>query len=172
MEVFIEYMVKKKKTVTDYLKVILLLFAGILAVFVLINFMFIQFIGTFALLAAVGVVYLLCRLVTSINVEYEYTLTNFDIDVDKIINAKRRKRVTTLNLKSTEAFGNKKSPEFDRYYNLPNIKRIFACRDFSDDGTCFAVYKEGEQSCILLFDPNEKIAERIKAINPQKTFLA
>lgn len=172
MEVFIEYMVKKKKTPADYLKVVLFLFAGILAIFILMNFMFIQFIGTFALLAAVGVVYLLCRLVTSINLEYEYTLTNFDIDVDKITNARRRKRLTSINLRAAEAFGNKKSPEFGRYYNLPNIKRIFACRSFSDENTCFIVYKDGEQSTILLFDPNEKIADRIKALNPQKTFLA
>ena len=171
MEVFIEYMVKRKKTAIDYLKVALSLFAGFFVIFVLLNFVFVKIIGTFVMLAIVGVIYLLYYLITSINLEYEYILTNTDIDIDKIINAKKRKRITTVNLKAVECFGNKKSAEYNRYSNSQNIKKLFACHDFSDENNCFVVFKSGEQNLMLLFDPNEKIIERIKALNPQKVFM-
>lgn len=172
MEVFVEYMVKKKKSPLDYLKVALLLLAGLFVVFILMNFILIQFIGTIVLLVIAGIVYLVYRLVTSINLEYEYILTNSDIDVDMIINARRRKRMTTVNLRSVECFAQKKSPEFNRFSNSQGIKKLFACRDAADDNTCFVVYTEGEQTKMLFFDPNEKIADRIKTLNPQKTFLS
>ena len=150
----------------------MLLLAGLFVVFILMNFILIQFIGTIVLLVIAGIVYLVYRLVTSINLEYEYILTNSDIDVDMIINARRRKRMTTVNLRSVECFAQKKSPEFNRFSNSRGIKKLFACRDAADDNTCFVVYTEGEQTKMLFFDPNEKIADRIKTLNPQKTFLS
>ena len=171
MDIFIEYMVKRKKKATDYVKIFGTLILGLALIFVVsVVFAMVPYITSLVLLAIAGVIYLMYYFITAVNVEYEYILTNMEIDIDAIINTKRRKRLTTVNLRSAEYFGKKSDGEFKRYSEDKGLKKIYACRDANDPETCYIVYFENDDKKMLLFDPNEKILEKVKLYIPKRSF--
>ena len=93
MDVFIEYMVKKQNTAKDIvLKLLCVLGAVVLLAVALFAIPLAaqlgqigQLITMIAPLIGVGGVFGAWYLITSMNVEYEYILTNGEMDVDKII---------------------------------------------------------------------------------------
>jgi len=173
MEVFIEYMVKKSKKPSDYLKVMGVMLGGFILILFVMGFLgtMVPFLGSFVLLISVGIIYLMYMFITSINIEFEYILTDSELDVDKIINVRRRKRLTTVNIRGVDCFAKISSPEFNRYNSNAKVKKIYACRDVKDSETCFVVFTSNDETKMLFFNPNEKISDRIKTLNPQKTYI-
>ncbi len=167
MDVFIEYLVKKKKKVSDYIEMVCIAFFGVFATIMIFSVLMRkapQF-GSLITLAAVAGIYFLYIWITRYNVEFEYSLVNNEIDVDKIINARKRKRMTVINLKSVEVFGEKgEGSEFEKHIQNRDIEKIYACEDKKDDHVFFAIYSEKDKKKMILFNPNEKMAERIKTI--------
>ena len=173
MDIFVEQLVKKKRDGKDMLKIIL----SIVGAFVIIALLgllsaFVPFIGMFMLLAVVGLIYGLYVIITSVNLEYEYAFTEGELDVDKVINARRRKRMTSFDVNDMEVFADKNYSEFNRYMNNPRIEKLWACADREGDDLCFAVYNSGGASKMLLFSPNEKIREGFRVMAPRKVFLS
>ena len=105
MDVFIEYMVKKKTTgVETLLKIVYVLLAAVILVG---SFFLSPLLGAFSMIATLigfGAVFGAYYLITSMSVEYEYILTNGEMDVDKIIARRRPKRTLTANARKFEAF--------------------------------------------------------------------
>ena len=58
-----------------------------------------------------------------VKMEYEYTFTNGQMDFAQVFNNKKRKNLGTMNLKNVEAMGLVNSGSFNRYINMPGIKR-------------------------------------------------
>ena len=56
--------------------------------------------------------------------EYEYTFTNGALDFAEVYNNKKRKSLGSLNVRNVEAFGKVSSSAFQRYLNMPGIKRM------------------------------------------------
>ncbi len=167
MDVFVEYMVKRRKTAADFIKIILTLLLGLALVFVVtVLFAAIPFITSFILVAVAGVCYLAYRIITSVNVEYEYILTNSDLDVDAIISARKRKRLASINLRQIDSFG-KLSGSESRVLGR-SYKYIMAAEDKKAENTYYIVFDNDEEKSVLLFTPNEKIIKRIEMLNPQK----
>lgn len=167
MDVFIEYMVKKKKKISDYIEMICIAFFGVFATIILFSVLMRKapYFGSLITLAAVAGIYFLYIWITRYNVEFEYSLVNDEMDVDKVINARKRKRMTVVNIKSVEAFGTKGDfSEFERYIQNRDIEKIYACEDKENDNVFFALYSEKDKRKMILFNPNEKMAERIKTI--------
>ena len=170
MDIFIEWMVKRKRNATDYLKI-----AGcVLGLFVLIYFV-LGFMGTplggIVFIVAVALVYVLYRVVVSTNIEFEYCFTNGALDVDKIINVQRRKRLTELNARKIDIMASAKNPEYRRYIENSEIKKVYACVAPESDGLYFVIYSDDSGRKMLLFNPNDKIKDGFKKFNPQKVFL-
>ena len=169
MDVFIEYMVKRKKTAKDYLKILATLFLGLVFIYVVtIVFVSVPFITSFLLLAIAGIIYGMYFLVTSVNVEYEYILTNNELDVDAIINTRKRKHLTTVNIRQIECWGKKSDHSFKSNFENKSVKKIYACEDVENPDTYFVVYYKDEDKNMLMFNPNEKILQRIERLNPQR----
>lgn len=170
MDIFVEQLVVRRRTGKDYL-----MMAGCVAAALLICFfvpMFLgRFLGGFTLLLCVGLVYLLYNIMIGSNLEYEYSFTNGAMDVDKIIAAKRRKRVTSLNARDIEMMGTTKNPAFDGYMKNSEIKKVYACSAVQDEGVYFVLYSEGGKRKLLLFNPEERIKDGFRRLNPQKVFL-
>lgn len=70
-----------------------------------------------------GLVYLLWRYKDNFRTEYEYTFTNGDLDVSKVLGNSRRKYLTSLPMKNVEACGKVESPSFNKWLNMPGIKK-------------------------------------------------
>lgn len=59
----------------------------------------------------------------TIRTEYEYTFTNGQLDFAEVYNYKKRKSLGTMNIKNVEAMGLVASGSFNRYINMPGIKK-------------------------------------------------
>ena len=171
MDIFTEYMVKRKKRPTDYVKVVFCIIIIIGVVLIMPVMAQIPFVGVILFLACAGIIYLLYNIIISIKLEYEYTFTNGALDVDKIIAAKRRKRITSLNARSIEIMASIRSSEVDKYANDRSIKRYYACTSVDDPDTYFVIYSDDKKKYMLLFNPNNEIKDGFRRLNPQKVFL-
>ena len=173
MEIFIEEMVKKRKDGAYYAK---LLGLGALCAFLVVLLMGVILpifpgLGPIIFLAAAGCIYGTYYLATEEELEFEYSLVNNEIDVDKIVNRKKRKRITTANLRALDSFGTTNNPDFARYLRDAGVKKLYACRDKNADDVFFLVYSENTVKKMLIFSPSEKIIDMIVKYNPKKVLI-
>lgn len=171
MDIFIEQMVRRKKQPMDFVKVLLCLIAATLIIMMMFIFNQVPLIGTIIFFVGALLVYLIYNVGTSINLEYEYCFTNGALDIDKIIAARRRKKLTELNARDIEMMGTTRNHAFRGYMNNREIKKIYACSSVNDEDVCFVVYSVGGKRQMLLFNPNDTIKDGFRRLNPQKVFL-
>jgi hypothetical protein len=166
-DVFIEYMVVRRKTLkTVLLKALIALglITLILALFVL-SFS----LGDFAFIVMVLVViaaYSAYFLFTSMNLEFEYSITNGEMDVDKIIAQRKRRRLASVKIRDVEAFGKYKPDEHaDKTYE----NKIFACDCPRNPDLWYLVARTPQKQgkLFLVFNANEKMLDAIKKFLPK-----
>lgn len=164
-DVFMEQIVKKQKEGKDIVRNCAIIFAGLLlaaALFVLLMMPFPmrQYLGMIVFLILVGVIYYTWYIISGLNLEYEYIFTNGELDVDKISNRRKRKRMTTVRLSQAESFAAYDPAAFDKsaYEHVYN-----ACVFSRGEGNYLVSYhnRDGEKCC-LIFTPNEKMLEAVK----------
>ena len=103
MDIFIEKIVKRQKTSLDYFYMAgVVLLALVLVSVVLMASAVVPFIEVFRFLLIAGVIYMTWRLVRRKNIEYEYAVTNGDLDIDIIYDQRSRKRVFSQNCREFE----------------------------------------------------------------------
>lgn len=171
MDIFIEEMVERKRTGKDVVAVFGLMILSVIFVYVLLTIVFplIPQFGSILFVLAAGEIYLAYRFSMSFNVEYEYSLVKNEIDIDKIVNRKKRKRMTTVNIKGLEAFGRcGENPEYKRYVGNAGVKKIYACAKKDDADNYFVVYFENSIKVMTVFSPSGKIVDVIEKYNPKR----
>lgn len=177
MDIFVEQLVKKKKTAGSYARIWGGIIGALLFLWIFFTILYpmiiqvIPMLGTISFLLCAGVVFLLYLLVVNTNLEYEYCFTNGALDVDKIINRRNRKRMTELNARKIEKMARPTDPEFQRLMQERSVKKIYACSHKDDADTYYVVYEDEKGKNLLLFNPNEKIKDGFRRLNPQKVFL-
>ena len=70
-----------------------------------------------------GLTYLIWRYKDNYRTEYEYTFTNGDLDVSKVLGNSRRKYLTSLPMKNVESAGRVTDPSFQRYITMKDVKK-------------------------------------------------
>lgn len=173
MDSFCEHLVKRKKKASEKIIVGLLILAGILfTAFVFLfllpwTFYFLQPLTTVILPLLVAVWWGILILSKRYNIEFEYAVTGSDLDIDKIINKKKRKRIVSTSVRTLEIIAPLKSTKYtDKYKSLLQVD----CSRNEDASSYFAVYfVDGQQKC-LIFDPTEKMLDMIKRFCPDKFF--
>lgn len=113
----------------------------------------------------VGTAVLIFLFKDRLRTDYEYAFTNGLLDFAAIYNNRKRKALGTMNLKNIKACGMVASGSFNRYINLPGIKRSnwFANRD----GNLFYIYYEKEQEKrIIIMEPTEEMVQLIRGAVP------
>lgn len=114
------------------------------------------------LLGVVGAVWLGVYLMQGLNVEYEYIVTNDDLDIDKISGKRKRKRLISVDLKSVD--------EFYPYLNDTELHTDVTV--LAEDGTGYDmwyIYIETESSgkVAIIFNPDERTRKNIiGGLNP------
>lgn len=165
-DVFIEYLVKKRTTpVTILLKIGIAVAAVLVALLVLTFSGFLGSLSFLGVVIAVGTVYGAYYLITSQNIEYEYSVTNGEMDVDIIVAQRRRKRLLTVNCKEVEAFGRYKEED----HTQKNYQtKIFACDSPVGEDVWYCSSRQKEKGLtILVFNANEKMLNAIKPYLPR-----
>ena len=165
MDSFSEYMVKAKKKTSDYINIVLIIIGAALLslILFLLTIMFIHFpaLPQVLFLSAFLVWYFaIFRFVRRYNVEYEYSLTESDLDVDKIMSRSMRKKLIDVNVRSFEIMAPLKSS----YYtdNYKNSKTVFAASSEDSEKAYFAAFTNDGVKTVLIFEPNEKMLRIIE----------
>lgn len=136
-----------------------LVIAGAIAVIALLGYITVLFQLTtlfICLVAAAGAVWLSVYIMQGLNVEYEYIVTNDDLDIDKITGKRKRKRLISIDLKSVD--------EFAPYLNETELHSDITV--LAEDGTgvdMWYVFMETESSgrVAIIFNPDERTRKNI-----------
>ena len=161
MDVFVEQIIKRKAGVTDYLVILGIVLLGV--VLILASVLFLQ---QFAVIVLVGVIYGAYYLITARNLEFEYSCTNDDFTVDKIINRRKRKRIASFDLRSVEEMGKYDAAKlehrsFDKRVNV-------GVDDAGTDAWYFAVRVKDLGNTLLIFNPSDRVLDAIKPFLPRQ----
>jgi len=167
MDLFIEYLISRKKTFKDAL----IIFATIIGVVIIGFGVLLIPLGSFSLLLAVGVGYAGYFIITSRNIEYEYASTNGKLDVDKIIAQRKRKRILSIHCKEFEIVAPLHEEKYKREFNNVNItKTIDASSTMQSEHAYFAVFTLNGEKCRLIFEPTQKMLDAFKVFIPRNVF--
>jgi len=99
-------------------------------------------------------------------VEYEYQFTNGQIDIDKIVEMKKRSKIATFSIKEVGLIAPEDSEAVEYYGNKP--KDIIKCYpDTSKARVYIAMVTEGNTKMQLRFIPDAKFLEHCYKYNPK-----
>jgi len=151
-DVFKEQMVRQSRSTADKA----LSLGATVAAFIIVFFVFALLDFTFGLLAGIAVGLGLNYLYATLSREYEYILTNGDLDIDCIYGRSRRKRVFSGELKNIEIMAHVSDMGYEDAF-----KKAVISKDCSDNRTVENTYKfiapyKGKMMTIL-FSPNEEL---------------
>ncbi len=155
---YTEQLVKKQTTMKDVFLKALLVAVAIASVFTI-------FIFPVGILIPVIVITVVVFLIRRLNVEYEYLYVNGDLDIDKIMNKSKRKRIFSGNIGNMELLAPEESLELGQFRG----GRTF---DFSSGAQgarryVFVTVDNGQISKVI-FEPNDTIIEGIFLMAPRK----
>lgn len=165
MDVFLEKIVKRKKDIKDYLIIAALIIATFVLIFLALNFV----PPPLSFFFMIGVIYISYLLITTRNIEYEYAVTNGDLDIDKIIAQRKRKRIFSANCKNFEIVAKVKSHHYTPQYK--NFKNQMNCASSLDsDDVYFIALQYNNEQTVVYFEPSEKMLNSFKTYIPRKVF--
>ena len=153
MDSFVEQIVVKKKTFTDYLAIVgTVLLAIVLMVacwlFLTPFFLAVAFAGGFGI----------WWMVVNRSYEYEYCITNGDVDVDKIIGKRKRERVVSVVGRKVE-----KLMPYETGMDLSRFQRfVMAAPSLKEEGLWYFTYhsKKNGNTCVV-FQPDERVLKAL-----------
>ena len=157
MDVFVEQIVKKKYDAKDYLIFVAIVLAALVLI---LACLFIQVLASFSLLIGIGILVGAYYLIVSRNVEFEYSVTNGDITVDKIMNRSKRKRVISFDAHNTEEMG---KYDAEKHQGKSYDQRLFTGDSLENKESWYMTLHSSKTGyTLLVFTPNEKVLTAIK----------
>ena len=168
MDNFAEQLVKKNETQSDKTRRIALLIVGILLTLTITALAVLQ-MGNFILSIIGFVLAVICGYGTYINyrnsfVEYEYTFTNGELDIDKIIAQTKRYEMVTVEVRQFTDFG-----KYDENMKETEEMTVVAASDNVLKHEYYADFTHEEYgSTRLIFSPDERMMENIRRFLPAK----
>ena len=161
MDIFYEQLVKKQLTPMDMMKR-----GGLLTAFVIVAFLaffvlpaFSALFASFSIFIVAAAAYGVWYLWGMTNLEYEYILTNGEIDVDKIISQRKRKRMVTVNVRNFTEMG-KYADHAEELSRQNFASKVEAARDPRGEDCWYAVTDHAKYGhMLLLFSPNDHIMD-------------
>lgn len=168
MDTFMEKLVARKKTLADHLINAGIVLAVVLLIMLSMSIDVLRQLGINLLFAA-GVIYLGYWLISSRNIEYEYIVTNGDLDIDKIISKRKRKRIFSANCKDFDIVSKVKSNSFSQ--SVQSIKnRIDASSSMDSPDAYFITLNYKGEKTLVIFEPNERMLKNFKIYIARKVF--
>ncbi|MCI9456293.1 MAG: hypothetical protein HFE44_04855 [Oscillospiraceae bacterium] len=164
-DIFVEYMVVKRNTSKEVLLRIGLFLAALVIAVLSFLFLFPIGAGGIGLLLVVGAFYGAYYLSSSMNKEFEYIVTNGEMDVDCIMARRKRKRLITVKCKDFDAIG----PYDPAKHQGKNYKtRILACDSETSKNVWYCVvHHKTMGETLLVFNATARILEAFKMFIPR-----
>ena len=172
MDDFIEILIVKKKTFADAMlstglyTLALILSVAISAVF------YLNKLGNLILIAIVALFYFAYRINSQRNIEFEYSLVNNDLDIDKIISQRKRKRVLSFKCSDIEVMAPVSSNECNSNFQKETAGNIINVTSGTRANfEYFAVIKKDNENIRLIFEPSHKMVEVMRKYNPRNIII-
>lgn len=108
------------------------------------------------ILAAIIPVFLAVWILMGINVEYEYIVTNNEMDIDKIIGRRKRRHMITVDLNKTEDFGG-----YPPQTEIDAETTVQATSGLEHNAHYLVVRHRDYGKVKVIFNPDEKLREAI-----------
>ena len=161
MDFYCEQLVTKARTKSDTLKITIYIVISVLIAAVCVFFVFLTG-ALLLLLLAFGAVGGGLWFASNVGVEYEYIVTNDEMDIDKIIGKRTRKRMITVDLKRATDFLPVSCDNDD--YDVV----VQASGGLEDKAFCMFVEHSNYGKVKIVFDPNKKIRSAIALSVPKQ----
>lgn len=149
MDSFFEQIVKKKKGAKEWAIIVGVILAA-LVLFLLV----LLYLGGLIVVATVGIGYGAWWLATTQNIEYEYCVTNGDIDIDTIIARRKRARLVSVAGRKIRALA-----PYDPRKPLGKFQRtVLAAPSLNEEGLWYFTYhskKNGDT--LVVFMPDDRV---------------
>ena len=118
------------------------------------------FIGMTSFFAAVLIALLAYYFIfPRLNVEYEYTLLNHDLQIDAIYNRAKRKSLMNFDIQAAELIAPKQSPRMNSYH--PDKTYDFSSGRSSDGVFAIQTAMDQKKVCIYI-EPDQKMLDHMK----------
>lgn len=169
MDIFVEQIVKKTASGKDWaLRVLIGIAMGVLSAAALFVFFFILPIPAAGLLLVAGIFWGGYRLITNSDCEYEYIVTNGEIDIDKIIAKRKRVRLITAKASTFEAFGEYNGSTPDTESGVTVVSAAGVNESEADTKMYYADFKHPSAGNVrLIFTPEERVIDAIYPFLPR-----
>ena len=157
MDSFVEQLVKKKKSPAQIAAMV----ATALVALVLIAgcVLFMAILGIFAALAIAAIAYGAWYLLTAQNIEYEYCITNGDIDIDRIVAQRKRKRIVSVAGRKIESAG-RYTPE--KWSGRQVDRTVIAAPSANEEGLYYFSYHSKKRGhTLVVFQPNDRVKDAV-----------
>ena len=164
-DLYIELLVKKKKTSTDTLLKALMI--GVTVIFVLGGILFNPIILIPAIVMGVVDYFKL----PALDLEYEYLYVNGELDIDKIMSKQKRKRVFSGDVASLELLAPTQSHELDHYRSRSDIKKSDFSSGKKDARTYTMILKKEKGMELVVFEPSDVMLKDMKRMAPREVHL-
>jgi len=120
-----------------------------------------SFVNVLLLLLFGGILAGLFYVRVHMRVEYEYSFTNGELDVDRVLNNTKRETLCTIRMSQVERMAAVEHPDYSTFDQEKNLKRIYAVLNRYSQ-TYFLVYNTGEERKMLLFEPSEELVAMMR----------
>ena len=162
MDMFIEKIVRRRKSLLDMAYT-----SFIITVALILSFLAFVMIPSISPLIIMGVGYLAYFLASKRNIEYEYAVTNGDLDVDIIFSQKKRKRVFSANCKEFDIVASMNSDQHTKGLLENKTVEDYTSRNPLANRWYISLKHAGKEK-IILFEPSEQILDSFKVFIPRK----
>ncbi|MDR0822087.1 MAG: hypothetical protein LBN40_06480 [Oscillospiraceae bacterium] len=152
---FIEQMVAKKLTAGDRVKQGLIIAGAV--IIAAVSVLFALALPPVLLLGAAAI-WVAWMLTGSFSTEYEYILTDNELDIDKITGKKKRKRLITIDLKCVKSWGQGEAN--DAFASNANVT-IFAHDSTAEHLWNLTAEHDKAGKVVLYFSPSLEVAHHI-----------
>ena len=178
-DVVIEQLVTKRPDTKTVLTKLLIIAAGILVTSLplIIDILFMPTEAQGSLLSLTpltlaGAIFGMVVLFRRFNIEYEYILTNGELDVDKIMGQRSRKRILdSANCRAFDVLA-PLTPEYQREYIKEQLKIMDLSSSPDAPDRWFAIFnREKGGRTVLIFEPGERLLEGLKKFVPRSKIM-
>ena len=160
MDMFVEQIIVRKKTLKQTLLAMLIM--ALTSTLIAFSFFVLR---AYALLLAAVLGYGMWWLLSEMNIEYEYCITNGDIDIDKITARRKRERVVSVSVQKLETAG-KYRPEKWKERGVDRL--VMAAPSEKEEGLyCFSYRTKKRGHTLVVFQPNERMLEAFEKSLPR-----
>lgn len=163
-DAFYEQLVPRKSRPAD--TAIRILIIALLAIFLIFGMLILGIIGVVITIALACLAYYF--VFPKLNVEYEYTLLNHDLQIDAIYNKSKRKKITAFDIQQAEIIAPKNSSHL-RSSN-PQKTLDFSSQDANAKTYAVMISMDQKNTCIII-EPDATMLKHIKSWMGSKFYM-